>query len=296
MAGLKEIRNRIRSVISTQQITKAMKMVAAAKLRRSQDKILRMRPYVQSLGEILQSLVAHLDTSQWQSPYLQQRPAERVLLVIITSDRGLCGAFNNNLSKLAQQVLHQQYGTQYEAGKLELLCIGKKGYEFFSRRGYPVVHTEYVDLMTRLDYTQVFELAEKLLGYFASSRYDRIDLFYNEFKNVAVQLPCHEQLLPALPPVHAGKAEQTRVDYLLEPSAQDIVQELIPQIIKMQFYKALLESNAAEHAARMMAMDKATENAGELLRELRLTYNRTRQAVITKEIIEIVSGANALKA
>ncbi|WP_038030142.1 ATP synthase F1 subunit gamma [Thermonema rossianum] len=296
MASLKEIRNRIRSVISTQQITKAMKMVAAAKLRRAQDRILRMRPYAQSLKGILQNLSANLDASQIQSPYLEERPVERVLLIVVTSDRGLCGAFNNNLAKAAQQAIHQQYEAQYQAGKLDLLCIGKKGYEYFERRGYSVVHPEHTDLFTRLDFDHVLTVGEQLLSWYEQGVYDRIDIFYNEFKNVATQIPRQEQLLPA----SADMAEDTSsaeasMEYILEPSAEAIVTDLIPKIIKIQFYKALLESNAAEHGARMMAMDKATENAGELLRELRLTYNRTRQAVITKEIIEIVSGASALE-
>jgi F-type H+-transporting ATPase subunit gamma len=296
MASLKEIRNRIRSVISTQQITKAMKMVAAAKLRRAQDRILRMRPYAQSLKGILQNLSANLDASQIQSPYLEERPVERVLLIVLTSDRGLCGAFNNNLAKVAQQAIHQQYEVQYQAGKLDLLCIGKKGYEYFVRRGYSVVHPEYVDLFTRLDFDHVLTVAEQLLSWYAQGTYDRIDVFYNEFKNVATQIPRQEQLLPASADMADNTAQAgTSMEYILEPSAEAIVTDLIPKIIKVQFFKALLESNAAEQGARMMAMDKATENAGELLRTLRLTYNRTRQAVITKEIIEIVSGARALE-
>lgn len=296
MASLKEIRNRIRSVISTQQITKAMKMVAAAKLRRAQDRILRMRPYAQSLKGILQNLSANLDASQIQSPYLEARPVERVLLIVVTSDRGLCGAFNNNLAKAAQQAIHQQYEAQHQAGKLDLLCIGKKGYEYFERRGYKVVHPEHTDLFTRLDFEQVLTVGEQLLSWYEQGVYDRIDIFYNEFKNVATQIPRQEQLLPASADMPEDTAQtEASMEYILEPSAEAIVKDLIPKIIKIQFYKALLESNAAEQGARMMAMDKATENAGELLRELRLTYNRTRQAVITKEIIEIVSGASALE-
>jgi F-type H+-transporting ATPase subunit gamma len=294
MANLKEVKERIKSVISTQQITKAMKMVAAAKLRRAQDKILKMRPYAQKLSGILQNVSAGLDESV-DSPYTVQRIPEKVLLVLITSDRGLCGAFNTNVFRSANQLLRVRYAEQFNKGNVSLLPIGKKAIEFARRKNMAIVEGHW-DLFTRLDFDNVKATAEVIMSMFKDGTYDRVELIYNSFKNVATQLIIAEQLLPVQPIEASEDAQPAGTDYLFEPSSAYIVEELIPQSLKIQLYKAILDSNASEHGARMTAMDKATENAGELLKELKLTYNRTRQAAITKEILEIVGGAEALAA
>lgn len=293
MASLKEVRSRIASVNSTQQITKAMKMVAAAKLRRAQDAILQMRPYAQKLGEMLGTVSAGAELAG-ESPYNRVRPVERVLLIVVTSDRGLCGAFNTNVVKAALATINSRYAEQARRGNVEILAIGKKGAEAFARRGFKV-NTGYVDTFTSLSFARVRAAAEDAMQSFAGGKYDVVDIVYNEFKNVATQIIRVEQMLPIVAtPADSGKAKATNVNYIFEPSEEEIITELIPKTLKIQLYKAVLESNASEHGARMTAMDKATENAGELLKELRLVYNRTRQAAITKEILEIVGGAEAL--
>ncbi len=294
MPSLKEIRNRITSVNSTQQITKAMKMVAAAKLRRAQDAITQMRPYAQSLNEILVSLSANY-TGEIQSPYSEKRAVERVLLIVISSDRGLCGAFNSNVFKATLGLIQEQYAAQHAKGQVELLCIGKKAYEFFTKRGYPVVGANYMNIFTRLSFEAVKEAAEYAMERFTKGEYDKVEVIYNEFKNVITQVLRKEQYLPIEEqPASATTTAKANFDYLLEPSPEEIITELIPKTLKIQLYKAVLESNASEQGARMSAMEKATENAGELLKSLKLTYNRSRQAAITKEILEIVGGAEAL--
>jgi F-type H+-transporting ATPase subunit gamma len=295
MPSLKEIRNRITSVNSTQQITKAMKMVAAAKLRRAQDAITQMRPYAQSLNEILVSLSANY-TGEIQSPYSEKRAVERVLLIVISSDRGLCGAFNSNVFKATIALIQEQYAEQQAKGQVELLCIGKKAYEFFKKRGYQVVGDSYMNIFTRLSFEAVKEAAEYAMARFAKGEYDKVEMIYNEFKNVVTQILRKEQYLPIEERPAQSNTVNTKAnfDYLLEPSPEEIITELIPKTLKIQLYKAVLESNASEQGARMSAMEKATENAGELLKSLKLTYNRSRQAAITKEILEIVGGAEAL--
>ncbi len=290
MANLKEVRNRIASVNSTQQITKAMKMVAAAKLRRAQDSIIQMRPYAQKLGEMLQTVSAGAEGAQ-DNPYKQERPIERVLIVVVTSDRGLCGAFNANVSKAAQVIINQKYAAQQQAGNVHILSIGKKGGEFFTRRGFKVNHT-YEDTYTRLSFSVVRQAAEDIMTSYVDGKYDVVEIVFNEFKNVATQVIRVEQFLPIV----EKEVNDTTVkgDYIFEPSEEEIIKELIPKSLKIQLYRAVLESNASEHGARMTAMDKATDNAGELLKNLRIEYNRSRQAAITTEILEIVAGAEAL--
>ena len=291
MPSLKEVRNRIQSVNSTQQITKAMKMVAAAKLRRSQDAITQMRPYAQRLSLLLQNISASLDDAA-DNPYAVERPVEKVLLVAVTSDRGLAGAFNSNVIKAAQNLIAEKYSSQAANGNVHLLTIGKKGYDFFSRRNF-TINKEFTGTFSILSFGAARKAAEFAMDAFLSGTYDRVDIVYNEFKNVATQVIRTEQFLPiAAAPVVQTK--QARTEYLYEPSKEEIFRELIPKSLKVQFYKTLLESNASENGARMMAMDKATDNAKELLKDLRLVYNRTRQAAITKEILEIVGGAEAL--
>jgi F-type H+-transporting ATPase subunit gamma len=293
MPSLKEVRSRIVSVNSTQQITKAMKMVAAAKLRRAQDAITQMRPYAQKLSQMLSTVSAGADVAQ-SSPFKQVRAVERVLIVVVTSDRGLAGAFNANVTKAAITLITEKYARQRAAGRVDILAIGKKGAEFFARRGFNV-NDKYVDTFGRLSFVTVREAAEDIMAAYAEGRYDAVELVYNEFKNVATQIIRTEPYLPVVEqtPIKGTAAAN---DYIFEPSEEEIINELLPKTLKIQLYKAVLESNASEHGARMTAMDKATDNAGELLKELRLIYNRSRQAAITKEILEIVGGAEALAA
>lgn len=292
MASLKEVRNRIGSVNSTQQITKAMKMVAAAKLRRAQDNIMQMRPYAKKLGEMLSTVSAGADGAN-NSPFKQVRPVEKVLLVLVTSDRGLCGAFNSNIVKAAIQRIDAAYAQQALDGNVEVLAIGKKGSEGMSRRGFKV-NNNYIDIFQRLSFTNVKQAAEEIMNSFVTGQYDVVEVIYNEFKNVAMQIVQTEQLLPIADTGITQTGQASNVDYIFEPSEEEILNELIPKSLKIKLYRAVLESNASEQGARMSAMEKATENAQDMLKELRLIYNRTRQAAITKEILEIVGGAEAL--
>ena len=292
MASLKEVRSRISSIISTQQITKAMKMVAAAKLRRAQDNIIQMRPYARKLSEMLSTVAAGAELAG-ESPYNQTRTVERVLLIVVTSDRGLAGAFNTNVVKETLVLINNRYAEQYRRGNVEILAIGKKGAEAFLRRGFKV-NTSHIDTFLSLSFAKVRTIAEEVMKDFTDGRYDQVEVVFNEFKNVATQIVRAEQFLPIVSaPTHSA-TQSVNVNYIFEPSEEEIITELIPKTLKIQLYKAVLESNASEHGARMTAMDKATENAGELLKELKLVYNRTRQAAITKEILEIVGGAEAL--
>ena len=295
MASLKEVRNRIVSVSSTQQITKAMKMVSAAKLRRAQDNIMRMRPYAQRLSGILANLSSQTEGSV-TNIYAEKREVNRVLIIAVTSDRGLAGAFNANIVKAVVALISSKYSSQAAAGNVTVLTIGKKALDAFNKRGMPVIG-DYSGVFTNLSFDTVRGAAERAMDGFVAKEYDQVDLVYNEFKNVATQIVRHEQFLPIEDkPTVAADAAAMLVDYTFEPSKELIIEELIPKSLKIQVYKAVLESNASEHGARMTAMDKATENAGELIKELKLTYNRTRQAAITKEILEIVGGAEALAA
>lgn len=294
MASLKEVRNRIISVTSTQQITKAMKMVAAAKLRRAQDNIIRMRPYAQRLSTILNN-VSRL-AGEVTNVYAERREINRVLVVVITSDRGLAGAFNSNVLKAANTLVSERYSRQLTAGKVDILAIGKRGHDYFAKRSFNLVGN-YTHVFTQLSFDTVRVAAEHAMEAFRNGTYDQVDVVYNEFKNVATQIIRTEQFLPIQEQTAtATTSVATNTDYIFEPSKEQIILELIPKSLKIQFYKAVLESNAAEHGARMTAMDKATDNAGELLKELKLTYNRSRQAAITTEILEIVGGAEALAA
>ncbi len=293
MASLKEVRARISSINSTQQITKAMKMVAAAKLRRAQDNITQLRPYAQKLSQMLSTVSAGAETAS-ESPFRQTRTVDRALIIVITSDRGLCGAFNTNAVKGALALIDEKYAAQARAGNVEIMAIGKKGAEAFMRRGFRV-NTNHIDAFGSLNFTTVKAAAEEAMAGFAAGQYDAVDIVYNEFKNAAMQIVRAEPMLPIVAAVPAS-GTATAINYSFEPSEEEIITELIPKTLKTQLYKAVLDSNASEHGARMTAMDKATENAGELLKELKLVYNRTRQAAITTEILEIVGGAEALAA
>ncbi|GAB4310538.1 MAG: ATP synthase F1 subunit gamma [Bacteroidales bacterium] len=293
MPNLKEVRTRIASVKSTQQITSAMKMVAAAKLRKAQNAILQMRPYAAKLHELLQNLSSALDSGDDSSVYAQQREPGKVLIVAISSNRGLCGAFNSNVIKKVNALLKEEYSSQYSSGSLHLMTVGKKVNDSFRRRKVNIV-ADHQRIFDRLSFENASAIAEDLMSRFRSGEYDRIVLVYNQFKNAASQNLVAEQFLPVEPPAADQNTGQS-VDYIFEPNRHEIVLDLIPKSLKVQFYKALLDSFAAEHGARMTAMHQATENAKELLHELSLTYNKARQASITKELLEIVSGAEALK-
>ena len=273
--------------MSTQQITKAMKMVSAAKLRRAQEKIVQMRPYSQKLTAILNNVSA---ASEGDSDivFATKREVKKVLLVPVTSDKGLCGAFNTNILKATNLAIKEQF----EGAEITVLPLGKKAFEYFKKSNYTVIDT-YFGIFQQLNFDVVKEAATYSMDGFLSGEYDQVVLVFNEFKNVATQVVRVEQFLP-MASQEGEVVNSTETDYLLEPSRTYIIEELVPISLRIQFYKAVLESNASEHGARMTAMDKATENAGELLKELKLMYNRTRQAAITNEILEIVAGANAL--
>ncbi len=294
MPSLKEVKNRITSVISTQQITKAMKMVAAAKLRRSQERIQQMRPFAQKLSALLQNLSAAQGDSDSDNWYSAIREEKKILIIAVSSDRGLCGSFNSTIFKGVNRIIEEKYASQFAKGNVTVLTIGKKSSDYFSKRKCNVVG-DFTLLFSALSFESVSRAAEYVMESFKHAKYDKVELVYNEFKNVATQILRTEQFLPILPPQNDSAKSQTP-DYIYQPSQEEIITSLIPQSLKVQLYKAVLDSNAAENGARMTAMDKATDNAGELLKQLRLTYNRTRQAAITKEILEIVGGAEALKA
>jgi F-type H+-transporting ATPase subunit gamma len=285
MANLKEIRNRITSIKSTMQITSAMKMVSAAKLKKAQDAIVAMRPYSSKLTELLQNLSATLD-GDTGGAYSKQREVSKVLLVVVTSNRGLCGGFNSSITKEVVKTISENYSDV----SVDLFAIGKKGADVLSKE-YNVVATRN-DIYDELTFDNVAGIAEKLMNLFAEGTYDKIELVYNQFKNAATQLPQVEQFLP-IKPIEGGEAI-TNSDYIFEPSKLEIVEALIPKSLKTQLYKAIRDSFASEHGARMTAMHKATDNATDLRDELLLTYNKARQAAITNEILEIVGGAEAL--
>jgi F-type H+-transporting ATPase subunit gamma len=290
MANLKEVKQRITSVSSTQQITKAMKMVAAAKLRRAQDRIIKMRPYSQKLTSILDEVVAAMG-GELEIAYAEQRPVQNVLLVTMTSDKGLCGAFNSNIMKATVSLVNNEY----KGKNVTVLTLGKKSFEFFTRRNYST-KIDYYEIFSDVKYDEVREIAEFAMNGFLSKQFDKVVLVYNHFRNVATQDITVEQFLPMGGIVDlTSKKVTAQTDYILEPSKEYVIQDLVPTALKTQFYKAVLDSNASEHGARMTSMDKATENANELLKELKLMYNRNRQAAITNEILEIVAGANALE-
>lgn len=295
MLSLKEVRTRIASVKSTQQITSAMKMVAASKLRKAQNAIIQMRPFAAKLKVILQDLAASLDYSDDSSIFTEQREPNKVLLILVSSNRGLCGAFNANVIKVANDLIETKYNNQYQDGNLSLITIGKKVSEFYGNRNFNIIEV-YDHIFDKLTYENVSPIAEKLMDFFAEKEYDRIEVVYNKFKNAATQILSTEQYLPIEPVNKENKyGEDVKVDYIFEPDKDEIVQDLIPKSLKIQLYKILLDSFAAEHGARMTAMHLATENAQELLKDLKLIYNKARQAAITNEILEIVSGAEALK-
>ena len=291
MPSLKEVRTRIDSVKSTQQITSAMKMVAASKLRKAQNAILKMRPYALKLNEILQNLSSSIDNSA-ESAYSEVRHEEKILIISIASNRGLCGAFNANVIKESNRIIKEKYNRQDKVGNVFIYCFGKKIADFYTSKEYNVAETN-IEIFDNLSFENVVPLAEHFMKEFALKKYDKIEIIYNQFKNAATQQLISEQYLPIQP--SGGNGETLVVDYIFEPNKEEIVHKLIPKALKIQLYKALLDSFASEHGARMTAMHKATDNAEELMKDLKLKYNKARQASITNEILEIVSGAEALK-
>jgi len=294
MANLKDIRTRIASVKSTQQVTSAMKMVSAAKLRKAQDAIHMMRPYAEKLNEILTSVSSNLDSSI-DNKYAVRKDKEKILIVVITSNRGLCGGFNSNVVKRATELFYETFQEYSQKGKVDVIAIGKKGVDGLKSKGIKVIKS-YQDIYDVLNFTTVSEITQSFMEGYTAGIYDHIEVVYNQFKNAAVQNLITEQFLPVkaeeINEVQSVKGEM-RKDYIFEPSMQKIADIIIPQSLRIQFYKAILDSVASEHGARMTAMHKATDNAGVLIRELKLQYNQARQAAITNEILEIVSGANA---
>ena len=292
MSGaLKEVRNRIKSVQSTQQITKAMKMVSAAKLRRAQDAITQMRPYAKKLSEMLSNIVSNSE-GDVNMALATERPVHNVMIIVVTSDRGLCGGYNSNLIKLAKQVIHEKYPAQQAQGKVQVLPIGKKGYEQFTKAGITVVD-KFWNIFTGLNFEKVQAAAKYVMDAFANKEIDAVELIYSEFKNAATQRFTAEEFLPVRKVEKI--AGQKNSDFIFEPNKEVLIAELMPKILNTQLFKATLDANASEHGARMTAMDKASENANELLKSLKISYNRARQAAITTELTEIVSGAAALK-
>ena len=292
MAGqLKEVRNRIKSVQSTQQITKAMKMVSAAKLRRAQDAIIQMRPYAQKLQEMLSNIVSNSESGTGMS-LAAERTTEKVLLIVITSDRGLAGAFNANIIKLAKATIAEKYADQHKKGNVTIWNIGKKGYENFIKANYKADAT-FKDIFLHLTFENVQKAAQAAMKAFQQKEFDVVEIVYSQFKNAATQRFEVERFLP-IPKVEK-KVGAVKADFIYDPSKEELIAELMPKILNTQLYKAVLDSNASEHGARMTAMDKASENANEMLRSLKISYNRARQAAITTELTEIVSGAAALQ-
>jgi F-type H+-transporting ATPase subunit gamma len=287
MANLKEIRTRISSVQKTKQVTAAMKMVSAAKLKKAQDAIVQIRPYADKLHEILSNLTGSLNPDD--NLYGVERKADKILLIAITSNKGLCGAFNSNVIKQVNVLSDGMYAEQNQKGNLDVLCIGKQANEIL-KKTHKVIG-ERNSLYDDLSFENVSALAESIMEEFVEGKYDKVELVYNQFKNAGVQILTTEQFLPVQ---HEEEENNVQSDYIFEPNKEEIVQDLIPKSLKTQFFKAMLDSFASEHGARMTAMHKATDNASDLLQDLNLTYNKARQAAITNEILEIVSGANAL--
>ena len=285
MANLKEIRNRIGSVSSTMQITSAMKMVSAAKLKKAQDAITAMRPYAEKLTELIQNISSTLEAGDATSVYAEQREVNNVLVVLVTSNRGLCGAFNTNAIKGAMELIN----TKFAGKNVDVLTIGKKGNDILAKTN--TVYANRSDLFDNLSFDNVAAVAQQIMDAFVEGTYDHVEVVYNQFKNAATQIVMQEQFLP-LQPIEA--TSNAVVDYIYEPGKEEIINNLIPSSLKTQLFKAVLDSNAAEHGARMTAMHKATDNAKDLRDQLKLTYNKARQAAITNEILEIVGGAEAL--
>lgn len=291
MAGkLKEVRTRITSVISTQQITKAMKMVSAAKLRRAQDAIVQMRPYALKMGDLL-SNIADAAGGDVKIDYAREREVKNVLIVAVTSDKGLCGAFNSNVVKAVKALIENKY-SRLSASNIHIMFIGKKAHDVMKRMPYHQI-LDYKELFHQLSFEKAINAADFIKAGFNDKKWDEVMVVYNQFKNAGTQILQTEQYLPIRKP--AGEQKKTKTDYIFDPEKEKMIEELVPKILNTTFFRYVLDSNASEHGARMTAMDKASDNANELLKELRISYNRARQAAITTELTEIVSGAAALQ-
>ncbi|NOQ97928.1 MAG: ATP synthase F1 subunit gamma [Calditrichae bacterium] len=285
MATLREIRRRINSISSTQQITRAMKMVAAAKLRKAQEKIFAARPYAYKIDEMIRHLITQLESVE--NPLLAIRPPQRITLVVVTSDRGLCGSFNSNIIKRTLLQINE-----HRDKEVSLICIGRKGYDFFRKRNYSI-ENHYINIFNQLEYLMAQEITAYLVQQYSQQKTDMVEVVYNEFKNAIQQTIIVEKYLPLTTEEFSG--EMKSVDYIFEPDKMILLDSLLPKHLNLQSWRILLESNTAEQGARMTAMESATDNAGELISDLTLHYNKARQANITREISEIVGGAEALK-
>jgi F-type H+-transporting ATPase subunit gamma len=295
VASLKEVRIRIESIKSTQQITSAMKLVSASKLRRTQNAVQALAPYAAKLREILGNLSSSIDNTE-EAVYTTVRPVQKVLLIVVTSNRGLCGPFNSNVIKAAKAHIDEKYHELNKGGRLNLFTIGKKGTDFFNKNKYNVVDSNN-GIFDSLTFANTTAIAEALMADFAEKKYDRIEIVYNHFKNAGQQILTIDQFLPIVPVTAPAdpKGNKQLADFIFQPEKEALVRELLPKMLKVQLYKTILDSYASEHGARMTAMSQATENASELLKQLKLSYNKARQNAITKELLEIVSGAEALK-
>lgn len=296
MANLKEVRTRIDSVNSTKQITSAMKMVAASKLRKSQNAILALRPYADKFSEIMRNITNSVDNNDMSSVYAEERPVERVLIIPISSNKGLCGVFNANVIRSTISLINEEYKDFLESKSLDILCIGSKVEETLKFKKIAVIGNENT-LLDNLTYEKAALFAERLMQMFVERKYDKIIFVYNQFKNAATQILVTEQFLPIKTGAGTGTESSMGkdVEYIFQPNKEDIYGEMVPKSLKMQVYKILLDSFTSEQGARMLSMTQATDNATELLKELNLTYNKARQSAITNELVEIVSGADALK-
>lgn len=299
-ANLKEVRERISSVINTQKSTRAMKMVSASKLRRAQDAITRLRPYSDKLDHIMRNIMSNLGPDV-ENNFSSMKDPEKILIVLVTSSRGLAGAFNSNLIKQAVHRVNNKYAEQLRLGQVEILSIGKKGADYF-RKNFPDIpmNTEYINLFEDLDYQNLMRVSQYLMDRFLAEDVDRIEVVYSKFKNAAVQIPSTSRFLPVRKALETGTPEAPtegsyRADYIFEPDQEVVLEQLIPSILHIKFQKYILDTHAAEHGARMTAMDQATENADELLKDLRISFNKARQEAITNEISEIVGGVAALQ-
>jgi F-type H+-transporting ATPase subunit gamma len=292
MSSLKEIRTRISSVSSTRQITSAMKMVSAAKLKRAQDSILRLRPYAIKLQEIINNLGNDPEISA-ENIYLKKRKINKVLLIVISSNRGMCGAFNSSVLKKSLSVVEESYSQQFKEGNVSFITIGKKAFEYLKNKKYNVISSRN-DLLDNPSFNEIASFCQTIMNDYREEKYDKIEIIYNQFKNAAFQIITEDQFLPVeIKPIE--NKSNKNYDYIFEPSKEEIIVSLIPKSIYVHLFKAILDSIAGEHGARMTAMHKATDNATELIKDLKLHYNKVRQASITKEILEIVGGAEALK-
>ncbi len=293
--GLKEVRERIKSVINTQQITKAMKMVSAAKLRKAQNAIVQLRPYSNRLNRMLSNILSNLEGGG-DTSFGKAREVKNVLVVVVTSNRGLAGAFNTNICKEAAALITEKYGRQLSNGKVTMLFIGKKGYDYFRRRFRDITFiTDYIPVYENVSYENVSAVARERMEEFSAGKYDAIELVYSRFKNAATVFPTAEQWLPVPKMEVPVGTKEKKVDYIFEPDQEQLLETMVPSILQLSFHKSVLDTQASEHGSRMTAMDKATENAEELLKSLKIYYNKKRQEAITTELGEIVSGAAALE-